>query len=304
MRLPIGIVQLLHGKPHGLHHLPRLFLVGSFGEDGANALGVGQHELIHLILVIPPQPILLGHHRVRDGSVGLADGGLVGGAVIGHADRLTAKDLPTQPRGQHRGVGHVGAVGEVGGAVQDARDLKEMGQVMLAPRGGTGVAHVGHGHTYLHQCLHEGGDRRPVPVGNARGQGADTLGGIHHHIIYCLTEILPADVGRQFPIVEAGELADDIPVPRADHVHGGVLQHIGVGQNGHGGCGRGSDLHTAEDHRRPRRGVAVHGGRGGHDNVRKGVLMTHELAEIVDDTRSHAHNEVYLVGQLPFDGLH
>ena len=134
-------------------------------------------------------------------------------------------------------------MGKVGGAVQDARDFKEMGEVMLASRGGAGGTHVGHGDTHLHQCLHEGGDRLPVAVGDARGQRAHTLGGVHDHIVYRLTEILPADVGRQPPVVEAGELPDDVPVPRADHVHGGVPQHLGVGHDGHGrGSREGQDM--------------------------------------------------------------
>ena len=36
----------------------------------------------------PARVILLGDDRVRDGRVGLADGGLVGGAVIDHAGGL------------------------------------------------------------------------------------------------------------------------------------------------------------------------------------------------------------------------
>ena len=34
------------------------------------------------------------------------------------------------------------------------------------------------------------------------------------------------------------------------------------------------------------------------------MLMTHELAEVVDDPRAHAHNKVGLSGELPFYGLH
>ena len=176
--------------------------------------------------------------------------------------------------------------------------VPDVGEIVLHAGCGAGQSGVLHCHAAQHQALHHRRNGLRVARGQARGRVHALFERPAHHRGYRLAVVFAHQHVRDAPLADAHVLGQHVADARLNHVHGCLAQHRQIAHDHAGRAAVHRDLESLERHRRGGAGVAVHRGRGGHDQVFPPGQVRENLAHVVDHARADADHRVARIVKL------